>query len=554
MKYRIQTFTSKQKGKTYTYQWFGYSYRDKVTHKPAFKCLVNLSALPQDVLEKLREQLADGKELEMEHGDVSFLGASKIGPEAVAMHLAEELGITDALSCMQGQDASLVMAMVLDRVIQPFPHSRKGLFENLPGSPLARVCGVDCDALKREHLYYALDRLLPLQDRIEKQLYSRNEQAGNKMYLYDITSSYFEGNSCPLEAFGYNRDRKQGKKQIVIGMLTSHDGRPVSVEVFEGNTSDQTTVMARIESMKQKFNLEELVFIGDRGMLTNTRRSDLTADEFKGVKYITALSREEFVRFVEDSSHPLQLSLFDRNNLAEVTHDGVKYVLSYNPDLEERNRNDRARLLEKTEKFLAGIKQSVEKKRLRKKDLIAKRLFTKLDKWKCAKFYSVTYDEGCFDYARKDDVIESYKSMDGFYVFVTDKLDLTAKETREEYRGLQKVEQTFRTMKGTELFIRPIRLWNPDRVKAHVFVCMLAYMVIWKARKVFQEFEKPEGDLRVSLRHVWEMLEQVEIGRIKIGDEIQEQFAPMEKEVKNILKAAGLSASTLAKRYLKTDM
>ena len=373
------------------------------------------------------------------------------------------------------------------------------------------------------------------------------------MYLYDITSSYFEGNACPLEAFGYNRDGKKGRKQIVIGMLCSRDGCPVGVEVFEGNTSDQTTVMGRIDSMRRRFGIDELVFVGDRGMLTRARRDDLSADEYEKVKFITALSREEFVRFVEDDSHPLQLTLFDRQNLAEVTHEGVKYVLSYNPELEARNRADRERLMGETEKFLAGIKACVEKGRLKRRDAIARRLYRKLDKWKCGKFFETEYDEGKFDYRKKEDLVASYANMDGFYVFVTDSLDLTAEETREEYRGLQRVEQVFRTMKTTDLHVRPIRLWNPDRVRAHVFVCMLAYMVVWKARQLFAEFIHPEDELRVSLRTQWEKLGTVQIGRVRIGDAVQEQLAPVDAQCKALLRAAGLTPAALAKRYLKTQ-
>ena len=552
MKYRIQEFTSRQRGRVYRYQWFGYSYRDEKTRKPTFKCLVNLTGLPEDLLARLRSSLADGNADEP-CGPVQFLGSMRLGPEAVGLHILETLGIDRELSVrLPPQDVALVKALVLDRVLQPFPHSRKSLFENLPGSPLARVCGVDCGTLKLASMYYALDHLRPLQDGIERGLFRRNGMGQSRMYLYDITSSYFEGDACPLEAFGYNRDGKKGKKQIVIGMLCSRDGCPVGVEVFEGNTSDQTTVMGRVDSMRRRFGIDELVFIGDRGMLTRARRGDLSASEYEKVKYVTALSREEFVRFVEDGSHPLQLTLFDRQNLAEVPHDGVKHVLSYNPELEERNRADRERLMGETEKFLDGIKACVGKGRLRRKDAIARRLYRKLDKWKCGKFYEIDYDEGKFDYRKKEELAASYANMDGFYVFVTDKLDLTAEETREEYRGLQRVEQVFRTMKTTDLHVRPIRLWNPERVRAHVFVCMLAYMVVWKTRRLFAEFITPEDELRVSLRTQWEKLEKVEIGRIRVGDAEQEQLAPVDGECRELLKAAGLTPAALAKRYLKT--
>ena len=550
MKYRIQEFTSRQRGRVYKYQWFGYSYRDAKTRKPTFKCLVNLTGLPAELLATLRASLS-GAGGEASCGPVQFLGSTRIGPEAVGLHLLEALGIVRELSALPPQYVPLVEALILDRVLQPFPHSRKSLFENLPGSPLARVCGVDCRALKLESMYYALDHLRPLQDTIERGLFLRNGRGKPRMFLHDITSSYFEGEACPLEAFGHNRNGKKGKRQIVIGMLCSRDGCPVGVEVFEGNTSDQATVMGRIDSMRARFGIDELVFVGDRGMLARARRRDLTADEYEKVKFITALSREEFVQFVEDGSHPLQLSLFDRQNLAEVTREGVKYVLSFNPELEERNRADRERLMGETEKFLAGIKSSVARGRLRRKDAIARRLYRKLDKWKCAKFYEIEYDEGKFEYRKREELAASYANMDGSYVFVTDCLDLTAEETREEYRGLQRVEQVFRNMKTTDLHVRPIRLWNPERVRAHVFVCMLAYMFVWKARRLFAEFINPEDELRVSLRTPWEKLAKVEIGKVSIGGMVQEQLAPVDSECKALLKAAGLTPAALAKRHIR---
>ena len=550
MKYRVQQFKKTQHGKIYHYSWIGYSYRT-AKGTPTFKRVASLAGLPPEAVKAISNSLSSNGESSDTNIKVEFLSAIPLGAEAVAHHFADELGILDALACLPERDRKVVLALILDRVVEAFPHSRKSLFENLPGSGLSRVCGLDDEDIKLEQMYYALDHLFPCQDTIEHYLFKRNHPNQSRMFLYDITSSYFEGNACPLEAFGYNRDHKQGKKQIVIGMLTDQAGCPVSVEVFEGNTSDQSTVMDRIDSMRKKFGIEEMVFIGDRGMLTRARRNDLTAREYEKIKYITALSRDEFTRFVEDDDHPLQLSLFDRTRLVQVSHDGINYVLSYNPELEERNCADRDRMLEKTEAVLKGIEASVQKGRLRQEKLIAKRLFSKFDKWKCARFFDVDYGEGRFSYRRKDELIESYRAMDGFYVFTTDILDISAEQTRDEYRGLQQVEQTFRTMKTTDIFMRPIRLWNPERVKAHIFVCMLAYMIIWKARHKLAEFTEPQGDLRVSLQTAWSKLGELQIGKIKLGDEVHEQLSQPEAQCRQLLKLAGLSASAISKSFLR---
>jgi transposase len=390
-------------------------------------------------------------------------------------------------------------------------------------------------------MYLSLDKLKSCQDTIEQYLFKQRKVTADRMFLYDITSSYFEGDSCPLEEFGYNRDGKKGKKQIVIGLLTGDDGCPVSVEVFAGNTSDQTTVLARIDSMRKNFGIDEMVFIGDRGMLTRARRKDLQTDEYEKVKYISALSKQEFEQYLEDDAHPLQLSLFDREKLVEIEHEGMRYVLSFNPELEEQNRKTRSRLIEKTAEHLEGIKRSVGAGRLKDRDKIAKRLYSCLDKWNAARFFKVEYDTGKFNYEQNEEKIKAYESTDGFYVITTDVVNITTEEIRTKYKSLQMVEQAFRTMKSTDLFLRPIRHWNANRVKAHIFVCMLSYMIIWQARRVFSDFLEPDNELRVSLRTVWNKLNKIQIGKIKIGETICEQLNPVTDDVKKILKAASVS-------------
>lgn len=549
MKYRIQKFTSKQKGKIYEYTWLGYSYRDE-KNKPTFKCVANLSSLPPEVVASLTASL-EGAACYSGQAKTEFVTAMPVGAEAVCRHFADALGIVEALqTSLPDKNARLAAALVLDRVVEGLPHSRKGLFENYSGTGVARVCGLDGKKIKLQDMYYSLDKLLPAQDSIENFLFKHNHPDKARMFFYDITSSYFEGGSCPIEAFGYNRDCKRGKKQIVIGMLADSDGLPLSVEVFAGNTADQATVMARIDSLRAKFNIEELVFVGDRGMVTKSRRADLAANEYEKIKYITALTHEEFTAFLEDENHPLQPELFDRHNVVEVEHEGIKYALSFNPEMEERNRGTRCGMIGKTEQALERISASVEKGRLKNEKKIAKRLFSTIDKWHCAKFFTYSYSEGKFEYARNEAKISEYEKLDGFYVFTSDVLNLSALEIRNEYRKLQMVEQTFRTMKTTDLFIRPIRLWNETRVRAHVFICMLSYMVIWKARRAFNDFIKPEDELRQSLRNVWEELSDIQIAKLNVGEIKTEQLGQPEGNCRELLKCAGLTLALLKKKYV----
>ena len=542
MKLRVQKFKKMQNGKTYFYPWIGYSYRNE-RGTPTFKRMVSLANLPDKEVEAIKAVLSIEGEVTDNILKVSFLDALPIGAEFVAFRLAEELGITKALECLPEKDAKLISAMILNRVVEPFPMSKKALFENLPGSGLERILELETENIKLEDMYFALDKLQPCKNNIEKFLFDYRKINNSRMFLYDITSSYFEGNSCPLEAFGYNRDGKKGKKQIVSGLLTDDSGCPISVEVFAGNTSDQTTVIDRIDSMRERFGIDEMVFIGDRGMLTKARRNDLQSEDYEKVKYISALSRSEFTKFLDDDDHPLQLSLFDRQSLVEVEKDGIRYVLSFNPELENESRETRKRLIEKTAEKLEDIKKSVTSGRLKDRDKIAKRLYCWQNKWGAGRFFKVDYNEGEFEYKLDEAIVEDYAKIDGFYVLTSDVIELSTEEVRTKYKSLQMVEQAFRTMKTTDLFMRPIRHWNAERVRAHVFLCMLSYMVIWKARQVFAEFLEPEEKLRVSLRTIWEKLKKVQIGRIKIGNKVHEQLGVISNENRKILKKAGASFS-----------
>ena len=548
MKLKVQYFKRSKNGKTYKYPWIGYSYRNE-NNTPTFKRMINLAGLDKKYIQAIDVVIRNGGELPGADEQFSFLDALPIGAEFVAFRLAEELGITKALECLPVKDAKLILAMILNRVIEPFPMSKKALFENLSGSGLERILDLEKEEIKLDDMYLALDKLQPCKNNIEKFLFDYRKINNSRMFLYDITSSYFEGNSCPLEAFGYNRDGKKGKKQIVIGLLTDDSGCPISVEVFEGNTSDQTTVMGRIDSMRERFGIDEMIFIGDRGMLTKARRKDLQSEDYENVKYISALSRNEFTKFLEDDDHPLQLSLFDRQNLVEVEKDDIRYILSFNPELENESRETRKRLIEKTAEKLEAIKESVVSGRLKDSDKIAKRFYRWYDKWGAGRFFEIDYGAGKFEYKLDEEKVESYAKIDGFYVLTSDVVELSTEEVRTKYKSLQMVEQAFRTMKTTDLFMRPIRHWNAERVRAHVFVCMLSYMVIWKARQVFAEFLQPDEELRISLRTIWTRLKKVQIGRIKIGNKIHEQLGVISNETRNILKKAGalLSGKNLKK-------
>jgi transposase len=491
---------------------------------------------------------------------VEFLSAQGIGGFWAAYCIADQLGIIREIGRLEEKYQFPILCMVLDRVVQPIPHSKLSLWESLAGSALEQVLAPDGKEIELHDVYDSLEALYANQTEIQKSLYKERETT-DCMYLYDITSSYFEGTGCSLAKYGYNRDGKNGKLQIVIGLLTDSQGRPLAIKVFEGNTTDQATVMGQIDKMRKDFGIKEMIFIGDRGMVTRARREDLSAKEYAAVRYVSALKRQEFMRFVDDQDHPLQLSLFDREGLVEVEHEGVRYVLSFNPEKELEDRQTRLRLIEKTQKKLEMIQRNVKSGRLKQEKAIARKFHTWANKWNMERFFVCNYSNGVFVFRRDEERIKSFEAVDGFYVITSDvpSNTLDTAEVKARYKSLSQVEQAFRTMKTTDLFIRPIRHWNPDRVRGHVFVCMLSYLVIWKARQLFTDFISKEPVDEVapqqedchSLRVLWERLNQdVQIAQIRINSKVHKQLNPLNSKTKKILAAANATITPEIKKKL----
>lgn len=555
MRRKVKYFKRTKQGRTYRYPWIGYSFRNR-NGNPDFKREVNLSGLSEEEVSAIDAALRCAGPTASGPEQVAFLDSTSVGAEWTALRIAEQLGISAGLELLEEKYRQAVMCTVLDRVVNPRPYSKSALYRALPGSGLERVVAPDGLEPKLHDFYVGLEKLHEAQPAMQRGLFKARPRS-ERMFLYDITSSYVEGEHCPLAAFGYNRDGKRGKMQIVIGLLTDAEGLPMAVEVFEGNTSDQTTVMGQVEKLRDQFGIDEMVFIGDRGMLTSARRTDLQAKEYEQIKYISALTRGEMFEFLDDQDHPLQLGLFDRQGLAEIDHEGVRYVLCFNPEKEQEDRCTRLRLIERTEEKLEMIRRNVEAGRWKKRDVIAARLYRWVDRWRMGRFFKVEYDQGKFSYERNEETIRAYEAVDGCYVITSDTAaeDIPTEQVRDRYKSLAMVEQAFRTMKSTELYLRPLRHWNPQRVKGHVFVCMLAYMVVWQARHMFRAFitgedgpdSVPPGD---SLRSVWDDLRCVKVGAIKIGNKVHEQLNPLTGRVKSMLKSAGALLTAKARTRL----
>lgn len=402
----------------------------------------------------------------------------------------------------------LCVAMIVARLIAPGSKLAitRGLSAETLDSTLGELLGVD-DA-DVDECYAAMDWLLERQSAIEDALAKRH-LADGALVLYDVTSTYFEGRRCPLAKRGHSRDGKKDKRQIVIGLLTNGEGCPVAVEVFEGNTGDPRTVAAQVQKLQQRFGLERIVLVGDRGMITDARiREDLSPVE--GLDWITALRAPAIAALVKGGT--LQLSLFDEQDLAEIhdpSYPGERLVVCKNPLLATERGRKRGELLAATERPLAAITAAVNraKRPLRGQAPIALRVGKVLGRFKMAKHFTLTITDDGFRYQRDEAAIAAEAALDGIYVVRTSvgAERLTAEEAVRSYKRLANVERAFRSLKTVDLHIRPIHHHKPERVRAHVLLCMLSYYVEWHMRRalaplLFDDDDKSAGEaLRQSV-------------------------------------------------------
>ncbi|MGH8276341.1 MAG: IS1634 family transposase, partial [Steroidobacteraceae bacterium] len=359
----------------------------------------------------------------------------------------------------------------------------RGLDATTAACSLGPVLGLG--AVDEQELYAALDWLLSQQPRIEQRLARRHLRQGT-LVLYDVSSTYFEGRTCPLARYGYSRDGKRDKLQIVFGLLCASDGCPVAVEVFEGNVADPATLTAQVEKLRQRFCLAHVVLVGDRGMITEARIETLLKPA--GLDWITALRAPSIRTLLEQGA--FQLSLFDERDLAEVTSPefpGERLVVCRNPLLAAERARKRQELLAATERDLDKVARVVSRPRkpLRGADQIGLAAGRVLDRHKVAKHFILSITEDAFDFRRDTAAIAAESRLDGFYVIRTSlgEATLAPTEVVRAYKGLCQAERAFRSLKTVDLEIRPIHHRLADRVRAHVLLCMLAYYLEWHMRQ-----------------------------------------------------------------------
>ncbi|MEQ9185961.1 MAG: IS1634 family transposase [Thalassobaculaceae bacterium] len=454
------------------------------------RTIANLTHWPEHLVEGLRTLLRGGVALGQAEEALTIARSLPHGHVAAVLGTAERLGVAKLLAERRGGPASrrcrdLVLALIVNRVIAPASKlaTVRALNPQTAASSLGERLGLG--EVAERQIYEALDWLLAQQPRIEAAL-ARRHLAGGTLTLYDVSSSYLEGRCCPLARHGYSRDHRGDRLQIVYGLLCNRDGCPVAIEVFEGDTADPATLADQVEKLKARFALERVVVVGDRGMITSARiREDLRP---AGLDWITAL-RAPAIRALADGG-PLQLSLFDDRDLAEVAspdYPGERLIVCRNPLLAAERRRKRDDLLAATERDLARIRQTVTRKRqpLRGAAEIGLAVGAVLDKHKMAKHYELTITDTSLAWHRKDAAIAAEVRLDGIYVIRTNlPADaLTAEQTVGAYKSLARVERAFRSLKTVDLEIRPVFHWTAPRVRAHVLLCMLAYYVEFHMRR-----------------------------------------------------------------------
>ncbi len=447
------------------------------------RTLANLSHWPEEKIEALRAVLRGCATVSRLEGAFEIQRSLPHGHVAAALGTLRLLGLDRLIASRPSRERDLCVAMIVARILDPASKlsTARGLGEET--STLAETLGIV--SADEDELYEAMDWLLERQGKIQKALAKRHLAEGS-LVLYDVTSTYFEGRSCALARLGHSRDGRRDRLQIVFGLLSDREGCPVAVEVFEGNTSDPKTFSLEVAKVRERFGLSRVVFVGDRGMITEARiREDLVP---AGLNWITSLRAPSIRKLLEGGV--LQLSLFDTKDLAEIVspdYPGERLIVCKNPLLAAERARKREDLLRATEKDLEKIAAATKRSQrpLRGEKQIALRLGKVLGRFKMGKHFKIEIKENLFQYERDLSSIAQEACLDGLYVIRTNlpQEKLNAQETVSAYKSLSAVEHAFRSLKSVDLKVRPIYHHLADRVRAHVFLCMLAYYVQWHMRQ-----------------------------------------------------------------------
>jgi len=469
------------------------SYREN--GKTKNRTITNISNWPPDRIEGLRRLLKGEKLISV---DDAFEKVSSLqhGHVKVVLSAMEKLGFDKLIASRPSHERDLVVAMIAWRIIKPdskLAMQRTWKDTTLPAQ--LRIEGADED-----DLYAAMDWLVERQDKIEKKLAARHLREGG-LVMYDLSSSYFEGTKCPLAKLGHNRDGKKGKLQVNYGLLTDARGCPVSVSVFDGNTGDPKTLLPQVEKVRERFGVSDLVLVGDRGMISQKQIDALQKAD--GVAWLTALKTGAIRSLVEGGS--IQLGLFDERGLFELSHPdypGERLVACRNPELAKLRAHKRESLLAATVKDLEKVRRMAGKGKLKTAAAIGVRAGKVVNKYKVAKHFELDIRDDAFGFAVNEASVADEAALDGIYVVRTSvpAARMDADDVVRSYKNLSRVERAFRSLKTVDLKVRPIHHRVEERVRAHIFLCMLAYNVEWHMREALRPllFDDEDQDAKTT--------------------------------------------------------
>ena len=441
--------------------------------KIAKRTIANLSSLSIEQAHAIR-RILKGEKLVQPEAHFDILNSRTHGHVDAVLLTIRKLGLDKLIASRRCKERDLVIAMIASRILGP--ESKLALSRGWENTTLGELLGVE--GADEDALYAAMDWLYERQERIEKRLADRHLEEGGRV-LYDLSSSYFEGKRCPLAELGYSRDQKKGKLQVNYGLLTDDRGCPVSISAFSGNTSDPQTLLPQVERLQGAFNLQSVVLVGDRGMISQKQVDELKGHS--GIDWITALKTGAIRKLMD--AEAIQLTLFDKRNLFEFTHadfPGEKLVACRNPELAFRRKHKREALLQATTEALEKIQGMVVRGTLKESDKIGVRVGRVINQYKMAKHFKLEIVDNKFSFIIDEEKVSMEAALDGIYVIRTSLADkLSAEDTVRHYKALSQVERAFRSIKTMDLEVRPIHHYQEQRVRAHLFLCMLAYYVKW---------------------------------------------------------------------------
>lgn len=552
-------------GKVYESILLCKKYRDKDTGMPRTDVVLNLSKYDLDskTITALKTSINKTKGVLVDSEDIKIKKTIDFGYIQLLLTIMDRLRITETLEKTYGSKANIIQLMIIGKIVTQ--GSKLHIFNWITrNSFVSERLGIDIKKLKVDDLYFELGEFSRMQAKIEKKWNQYHSKRHKNIYLYDITSSYFEGTENALSAFGYNRDGKKGKKQITIGLITDSEGFPLKIQVFEGNEIDYKTVNEQLRAIKEQFGAESIVLVGDRGMRIRLNLEELSKSEKQNISYISALSSSEIRALINDKV--IQLELFSKE-LVEIEDGGTRYILCNNPILQKEKNQTRESLKSCFEQEISSIKKSWDKRHEQNLENIEKikkghknnklvtvfiekkldnykyRATKSLGKYKMSKFYTITISNDTFKIDYDLQKYQEEKSLDGKYVIESTvrKEDMDAKQVREKYKELQNVEHAFRDMKTDKLNIRPIFHVNEAQTRGHVFVCMFSYAIVKELELAIYPWLKKynkENNCKLSYHDITDELNNIKVSELEVGYKIKKILVPelneIQREITNL--------------------